>query len=73
MDLTKFTNKEFDENKTSNELRVSAKYKISNKLTLEIESESAKKTDDIGFLQKKDGEIHFGRRNINSVENLNKN
>ena len=69
MDLTKFTNKEFDENKTSNEVRVSAKYKISNKLTLGLESESSKKTDDIGFLQKKDGEIHFGRRDIKSVEN----
>ena len=69
MDLTKFINKEFDENKTSNEVKVSAKYKISNKLTLGLESESGKKTDDIGFLQKKDGEIHFGRRDINSVEN----
>ena len=62
-------NKQFDENKHSNRFRLKTKYRISNKATLSTESQSERINDDVGFLQKKEDDIHFGIREVKSFEN----
>jgi len=62
-------NKQFDENKYSNRFSLKTKYRISNKITFSTESQSETINDDVGFLQKKQGDIHFGKRLVESIEN----
>ena len=66
---TNYGNKQFDEDTFSNRLRINAKYRASNKLTFNARTQSEKKGDDIGFLQRKNSDIHFGKRLVKSVEN----
>ena len=64
-----YNNKQFNENTYRNRLRFNAKYRVSNKLTFNFRSESEKKGDDVGFLQKRNNDIHFGKRLVKSIEN----
>ena len=68
-ELSEYVNKQFDENKYSNRFRLKTKYRISNKVTFSTESQSERINDDVGFLQKKEGDIHFGKRLVKSIEN----
>jgi len=64
-----FNNKQFDENKHSNSIMLSAKYRISNQITLNISTQNENVFDDVGFLKKKNNNIYFGKRKIKSIEN----
>ena len=68
-ETSEFVNKQFDENKYSNRFSLKTKYRISNKVTFTTESQSETINDDVGFLQKKQGDIHFGKRLVKSIEN----
>ena len=68
-EVSDFKNKQFNENKSQNRFRVNTKYRISNKVTISARSQSENTTDDVGFLQKKNGDIHFGIRDVKSFEN----
>ena len=68
-ETSEFVNKQFDENKYSNRFSLKTKYRISNKVTFSTESQSETINDDVGFLQKKQGDIHFGKRLVKSIEN----
>ena len=68
-EMTRFNNKQFDEKKSSNRLSFNAKYRLSEKISISTNSQIEKTIDDVGYLQKKNNEIHFGIRNVNSVEN----
>ena len=68
-ETSEYVNKQFDENKYSNRFRLKTKYRISNKVTFSTESQSERINDDVGFLQKKEGDIHFGIREVKSFEN----
>ena len=68
-EISDFKNKQFDENKSQMRFRFDAKYRISNKLTISARSQTENTNDDVGFLQKKNGNIHFGLRDVKSFEN----
>ena len=65
----KFNNTQFDENKFSNSFGLGLKYRLSQKISVEFVSDSEKINDDIGYLQKKEDKILFGKRNVKSIEN----
>ena len=46
-----------------------AKYRISNQITLNVSTQNKNIFDDVGFLQKKNNNIYFGKRKIKSIEN----
>jgi hypothetical protein len=48
---------------------LSAKYRISNQITLNISTQNENVSDDVGFLKKKNNNIYFGKRKIKSIEN----
>ena len=68
-EISKYKNKQFDENKSDKRFRVDTKYRLSNKVTISASSQSENTVDDVGYLQRKNGEIHFGIRDVKSFEN----
>ena len=69
MKIINSTTQEFDENKFSNSFGLGLKYRLSQKISVEFVSDSEKINDDIGYLQKKEDKILFGKRNVKSIEN----
>ena len=67
--FTTYQNYQFNENKKQNEFRFYIDYRITEKLSININTSNEKKNDDVGFLMKRDGLIYFGLRNIESIEN----
>ena len=68
-EISKYKNKQFDENKSDKRFQVDTKYRLSNKVTISASSQSENTVDDVGYLQRKNGEIHFGIRDVKSFEN----